>query len=455
MTTKNGCAVVLDEERARARARDLCAFVDASPMPYQAAAECAKRLVAAGSKELREEDPWKLEPGRLHHVTRNGTTLLAFRLAAKPPSQTGVALVGAHLDSPNLRVKPRPECGCEGYRQLAVEVYGSPILATWTDRDLGLAGRVVLAGGGAGPRGGVREALVTIARPVARVTNLAIHLNRGVNEDGLRLDKQRHLPPILGLDGGACDESALRRLLADAVGARPDEVLSWDLGFFDVTPSAIGGLDGEFVFAPRLDNLGSSHAALTALLDASKRAASSQECSWLIALHDHEECGSQSLQGAQGTFVRDVLARMAVCHPGAGQVAADELGRTLARSLLVSSDMAHAVHPNWPDLHEPRHKPRLNRGPAIKRNDNQRYATDGESAALFTRLCREAGFEPQHFVSRTDLPCGTTIGPIAAAGVGLKTVDVGNPMLSMHSIRECCGVYDQDLLVEALLRLFA
>ncbi len=452
-------AVILDSARAAARARDLCAFVDASPMPYQAVAESAKRLVAAGFEEMHESATWKLEAGRGYFVARNSSTLLAFRLAAKAPSETGVALVGAHVDSPNLRVKPRAESGNEGYRQLAVEVYGGPILATWTDRDLGIAGRVVVAADGArsgdGPRGGVAQRLVVVRRPLARVSNLAIHLARNVNEDGLTLDKQRHLPPMLGLDDTARGEEwSLRKLLAAELGARPEEILSYDLGLFDVTPSTIGGLEGEFVFAPRLDNLGSSHAALTALIQATKLRGAQQESSWLIALYDHEECGSQSLQGAQGTFVRDVLSRIATTHPAAGARAQEEIGRTLARSLLVSADMAHAVHPNYAEMHEPLHKPRLNRGPAVKRNENQRYATDGESAALFEKLCRDAGFEAQHFVSRTDLPCGTTIGPIAAAGVGLKTVDVGNPMLSMHSIRECCGTYDQDLLIEAFVRLF-
>jgi aspartyl aminopeptidase len=448
--------VILDAARALARARDLCAYVDASPTPFHAVAESARRLAAAGFEELTERAAWKLEAGRGYFVTRNSSTILAFRLAGKAPSETGVALVGAHVDSPNLRVKPRAEMSVEGYRQLAVEVYGGPILATWTDRDLGIAGRVVVAGDGSGPRGGVREKLVTIRRPIARTSNLAIHLSRNVNDDGLKLDKQRHLPPMLGLDDASRGEEwSLRRLLASEAAVRPEEVLSYDLSLFDVTPSTLGGLAEEFVFAPRLDNLGSSHAALTALIEASKRRGAAQESSWLIALFDHEECGSQSLQGAQGTFVRDVLSRIATTHPSSGARPQEEIGRTLARSLLVSADMAHAVHPNYSEMHEPLHKPRLNRGPAVKRNENQRYATDGESAALFAKLCRDAGFEPQHFVGRTDLPCGTTIGPIAAAGVGLKTVDVGNPMLSMHSIRECCGTYDQDLMVEAFVRLFA
>ena len=204
---KTNGAVILDAPRAIARARDLCAFIDASPMPYQAVAQCARRLIAAGYEELTECSAWKLEPGRGYFVTRNSTTILALRLAAKAPSETGVALVGAHVDSPNLRVKPRAETGSEGYRTLAVEVYGGPILATWTDRDLGIAGRIVLAGDGPGPRGGVRQEFVSIRRPIARVSNLAIHLNRSVNDDGLKLDKQRHLPPMLGLDDTAPDHT--------------------------------------------------------------------------------------------------------------------------------------------------------------------------------------------------------------------------------------------------------
>jgi aspartyl aminopeptidase len=220
-----------------------------------------------------------------------------------------------------------------------------------------------------------------------------------------------------------------------------------------VQPSALGGVREEFVFAPRLDNLGSSHAGLVAMLQSGERP-TPPETTWVLALYDHEECGSQSLQGAQGTVLRDVMTRLAESHPLAGPHAAEEAFRAFARTLMVSADMAHAVHPNHAELHEPEHRPRLNRGPVVKRNDNQRYATDGDTAARFVGLCREAGFEPQVFVSRTDLACGTTIGPIAAAASGVPVVDVGNPMLSMHSARECCGAWDQDLMVEALSRHF-
>jgi aspartyl aminopeptidase len=446
----SGGAVVLDRDRARERTLDLARFVDASPMPYQASAESQRRLEAAGYTRLEEGEAWDLAPGAQHFIVRADTTVVAFRVGRRPPSQTGFAMVGAHLDSPNLRLKPHAETGAQGYRQLAVEVYGGPILATWTDRDLGLAGRVVVQSGRHRRQSSV---LLDIRRPIARVANVAIHLNRKVNEDGLRLDRQRQLPPILGLDDTAEGEAwTLHGLLADELGVARDEIVGFDLGLFDLQPSSLGGLQEEFLFAPRLDNLGSSHAGLTALIARSGGAA--PETSWVLALYDHEECGSQSHQGAMGTVLRDVATRLAVGHPDAGDNPSEETLRALARSLLVSSDMAHAVHPNWPEVHEPDHRPRLNRGPVIKRNDNQRYATDGDTGARFTGFCRDAGFEPQVFVARSDGPCGTTIGPIAAAATGVPVVDVGNPMLSMHSARECCGAWDQDLMIEAMSRLY-
>lgn len=443
-----GGAVILDPARARQRALDLCAYIDASPMPYQACAESVRRLREAGYEALDEGDAWKLEPGRGYYVTRADTTVLAFRLGAKAPSATGFSVVGAHLDSPNLRVKPHAETGSSGYRQLSVDVYGGAILATWLDRDLGIAGRVVVEG-----KGGPSSRLVAIRRPIARIANLAIHLNRKVNDEGLHVDKQRHLPPFLGLDDTAEGEAwSLRRLLAGELGVADGAIASFDLGLFDTLPSTLGGLREEFVFAPRLDNLGSSHAGLTALL-ASSAKVRSPETSWVLALYDHEECGSQSHQGAMGTVLRDVMTRVALLHPDAGR-GADEAFRAFARTFMVSADMAHAVHPNHPEVHEPDHRPFLNRGPVVKRNDNQRYATDGGSGARFAVLCREAGFEPQVFVNRSDLPCGTTIGPIAAATTGVQVVDVGNPMLSMHSARECSGTWDQDLMIEAMTRLY-
>jgi aspartyl aminopeptidase len=441
-----GAAVILDQERAIARSRDLCSFIDAGPMPQLAAAEIGRRLEAAGFTALSETNSWFLQAGAGHYVVRADTSVIAFRVGSEAPAESGFRAFGAHVDSPNLRVKPHGSSVSEGYRRLAVEIYGGVLLHTWSDRDLGLAGRLVVRDGGV-----LRKMLVRIDRPVARVPNLAIHLNRGVN-DGLTLDKQRHMPPVIGLGGDEpFGDDEVRRMAADAAGVDAADIVDYDLGLFDVQPSVIGGVDGEFVFAPRLDNLGSTHAGLVALLgcDGDTPAHTS-----VIALYDHEECGSSSAQGAAGPFLLDVLRRITTAHPSAEGCAPEDEFRALARSLMISADMAHAVHPNYGEMHEPGHRPCLNRGPVIKRNENQRYATDGATGAAFTELCRAAGFEPQAFVSRSDLPCGSTIGPITAARAGIATVDVGNPMLSMHSAREMCGTYDQDLMVEALLRHF-
>jgi aspartyl aminopeptidase len=447
--------IVLDRARARQRALDLCRYIDAGPMPQFGAQESARRLEEAGFELLDERATWKLEPGRCYYTLRNGTTVIAFRVGADAPSKTGIHAVAAHLDSPNLRVKPLADQTKDGYLQLAVDVYGGALLATWGDRDLGLSGRVLLRSDGALGLDAVESVLIRIDRPIARVANVAIHLNRTVNKDGLCYDKQRHLPPLLGLADSTEDESAaLVDLLARELGIAKERILDFDLGLHDVVPCTLGGLHEEFVFAPRLDNLACSHAGLVALLAACEVTPDPPETSWMLALYDHEECGSRSAQGALGTALSDVVNRLAAGHPKAESDAVEAVARTVARSFLVSADMAHAVHPNYGEFHSELDRPAMNQGPVIKRNDNQRYATDGESSAVFRRLCQDAGFEPQDYCHRSDLACGSTIGPLTSALSGIKTVDVGNPMLSMHSIREMCGTYDQDLMIEALRRLY-
>jgi aspartyl aminopeptidase len=285
---------------------------------------------------------------------------------------------------------------------------------------------------------GVEARLVDLTRPIARVPNLAIHLNRGVNKDGLVLNEQKHLAPIMGLG----KEGALRGTLARALDVQADRILGYDLSLYDIQKAAIGGLGGEFVFSARLDNLASCHAAVAALAAST----SSSSITRMIALYDHEECGSKSAAGAAGSVLRDTVARILEAHPDRQPQAR---GRAMARSILVSADMAHGVHPNYADQHEPQHAPEVNRGMVIKSNSNQSYATDGSSAASFELWCAEAGFAPQRFVVRSDLPCGSTIGPITAAELGIPTVDVGAPMLSMHSCREMCGTLDVHLAIEA------
>lgn len=420
--------------------RRMLELIDASPTPFHAVAEAARRLEAGGWRRLREEDAWPLSPGARGYVTRNGSSLLAFEVGQEEPARAGFRIVGAHTDSPNLRLKPLPELVKEGCRQLAVEPYGGLIQATWLDRDLSLAGRVFV-------QDRDEPLLLKVNRPVCRIPNVAIHLNREVNEKGLVLNAQQHLPPLVGLEPATADPEWFKAFLAAELGTDAP-VTSFDLMLFDVQPSCVSGLENEFVHAPRLDNLASCHAGLEALLAASGQGPA--PFTRVIALHDHEEVGSQSAEGAGSNLLLSLLERVTLARGGS----AEDLHRAVARSLLVSADMAHAVHPSWADKHEPRHMPRLNQGPVLKVNTEMRYATNAETAARFEKLARRADVALQRFVTRSDLRCGSTIGPISAARTGLPTVDVGNPMLSMHSVREMAGSLDQERMVRVMTELF-
>jgi aspartyl aminopeptidase len=413
-------------------AQDLCAFLDRSPTPWHAAGEAARRLDNAGFSALAEEDAWTLAPGDRRYVRRGGS-IVAFVVGEESPAAAGFRLIGAHTDSPNLRVKPNADVVTRGYQQVGAEVYGGVLLSTWMDRDLSIAGRVFCQRKGSRPEG----KLLDLGRAVARIPNLAIHLNRGVNKDGLVLNEQKHMVPVLGL-GAPAD---VKGILARELDEKPDAILGYDLCLYDTAKAAIVGLGQEFVMSARLDNLASCHAATAALIAESGAGPATR----LIVLYDHEECGSRSAVGAAGTMLKDVLGRIVEAHPKKEPQA---WARAIARSMLISADMAHAVHPNYADLHEPQHAPMMNRGLTIKSNSNQSYATDGAGAAHFEDLCREVGYQAQKFVVRSDLPCGSTIGPITAAALGMATVDVGAPMLSMHSCREMAGTLDVHLAIE-------
>ena len=424
--------------------QDLLAFVDRSPTPYHAVAEAVRRLESAGFSRVEESDVWDHGPGVRRYAVRGDGSLAAFEVGTLSPAEAGFRVLGAHTDSPNLRVKPQPDVTAAGYRQLAVEPYGGVLLHTWLDRDLSLAGRVMLAEGA-----GVRRVLIDFGRPLLRIPNLAIHLGREIHEQGLKLNAQTQLVPVVGLE----DAPGLRELLATELRAQgtadvvPDRILGWDLMTCDTQRSGVIGARGEFISAPRLDNLASSHAALTALLRAGARGPA--PFTRAVVLYDHEEVGSRSMQGAQGTFLADCLERIVSGYKGGEP---QGLARAAASSSLISVDMAHGVHPNYADRHEPGHKPVLGRGPVIKVNANQAYATSAETAALVEALCRAVAVKPQHFVARSDGGCGSTIGPISAARVGIRTVDVGNPMLAMHSCRELAATADVAPMVEVLAR---
>jgi aspartyl aminopeptidase len=416
---------------------DLRRFVDVSPTPFHAVAEMARRLEAAGFRVLDEQDRWELGPGERCYVVRDGGSIIAFRLGSAPLSSAGARLVGTHTDSPTFRVRPRPDARRVGYRLVGVEPYGGLLAHTWMDRELTLAGRVAVRLGS----GELDLRRVVLPGSPLRIPSLAIHLDRAVR-DGLKLDPQRHLVPVWGPDHG--DEAALRDALADHLGVAAESVVGHDLVTTDTAPAAATGADAEWVAAPRLDNLGSCHAALLALLDVADEPSPATA---LLVANDHEEVGSGSAEGARGPFLADVLDRLvAVTDDGDRQA----LPRTLARSRLVSADMAHAVHPNYAEQHEPAHRPALGGGPVMKLNANQAYATDARSGAWFATRCADAAVPVQHFVSRADLPCGSTIGPLTATRLGIATVDVGSPMLAMHSCRELASVEDVPLMVAAL-----
>lgn len=424
-----------------ASAKRMLAFIDASPTPYHAAENIARQLKEDGFRELYERDAWALAPGDRCFIIRDAGTLIAFVVGSRSPAEAGFRIIGAHTDSPNLRVKPRASAIRKGYLQIGVEPYGGVLLSTWLDRDLSLAGRVSFRRDGE-----LTSALVDLKRPIARVSNLAIHLNRSVNTDGLKLNKQRHMVPMVGLSSGR-EGFDLNQEIAAALDIAAADILGHDLALYDTQKGSLGGLHEEFVLTARLDNLASCHAATEALCGAPD----DMEATAVIALYDHEECGSKSAVGAQSTVLADVLSRISLAYPE-GQVQA--LPRAIASSILVSADMAHAVHPNYADKHDPEHAPMLNRGLVIKTNVNQSYATTGATGAFFQNLCVESGFEAQHFVVRSDIPCGSTIGPITAARLGMKTVDVGAPMLSMHSCREMAGSLDVYLTVQTFQQLF-
>jgi aspartyl aminopeptidase len=424
---------------------DLLGFIDASPTPYHAVAEAARRLEAAGYERLEEHELWELSPGERCFATRGGGSLIAFEIGSESPVGSGFRLIGAHTDSPNLRLKPRADVVSQGYRQLAVEPYGGVLLHTWLDRDLSLAGRVTLRDGAE-----LRTELLDFRRALARVPNLAIHLQRELKSDGLKLNPQQHGVPITGLeDAPPLGEWLAQELRSQGIAdVSPERILAFDLMFYDLQPAALGGVDRSFILAPRLDNLASCHAGLRALLGARGALPA-----WTrgIVLYDHEEVGSRSATGAQGTFLSETLER---CCAGFKGGAPQALARARAHSMLVSADMAHAVHPNYADKHEPGHRPRIGRGPVIKVNQEQSYASDAVTSGFFAGLCEERGLSPQHFVARSDAGCGSTIGPISAARTGIATVDVGSPMLSMHSCREMAGAADVAPMIDVLTAFF-
>lgn len=405
---------------------DLIEFVQASPSSFHAAAEVAGRLAASGWSEQREESPWSAEPGG-HYLVRDGA-VVAWWVPEGLGADPGFRIVGTHTDSPGFKLKPEPTTGRAGWQQAGMEVYGGPLPNSWLDREFALAGRATLRTG---------EVVLVRTDAWLRIPQVAPHLDRSVN-DQLALDRQQHLLPVFSVGHPELD---LLSLVADAAGVRRNDIVGHDLYAAVTEAPRVFGPRGEFLASARLDNLSSVHAGLVALL-----AADEGEDIAVLACFDHEEVGSASRSGGAGPLLEHVLLRIA----RAQGITGDGWHRMLARSSCISADAGHAIHPNYPHLHDPDHQPLLNAGPLLKTNANLRYTTDAVSGALWRRACDAAGVPVQVFVSNNAVPCGSTIGPMTAQRLGVTTCDVGIPLLSMHSTRELAGTADPGWLAAAL-----
>lgn len=409
---------------AREAAEDLASLVTASPSSFHAAAEVARRLRAAGFAELAEAEAWGAQDVRGDRFVVRDGAIIAWSAPQSADAATAFRIVGSHTDSPALKLKPNPQLASEGFAQAGVEIYGGMLLNSWLDRELRLAGVLALRDG---------SSVLVDTPPVLRVPQLAVHLDRAVNRDGLKLDPQRHLQPIIGLG-----EVDVLGLLAERAGVERAEILGFDVVTVDAQPPALFGAHEELFASARLDNLSSVHAEVRALIDVAAADAAAGAPIALMVANDHEEVGSDTRSGAGGPFLEDVLVRI---HAALG---GDDATRrqVLASSMVLSADAGHAAHPNYPERHDPVTRPRLGGGPMVKINAQQRYASDAAGIAEFARACERAGVPHQEFVSNNAMPCGSTIGPITATRLGMVTVDAGIPLLSMHSAREMCSPAD-------------
>ncbi len=446
------------DKKSREATLDMLSFIDTSPTAAHATTESVRRLEAEGFKCLDEADRWDIKPGDRFYVTRNNSSIIAVRVGTAPVEDAGFRIAGAHTDFPGLRLKPNGVYSKNGYIQLGVEVYGGPILHTWLDRDLGLAGKLVVRE----KDGSHRIVLFAVNRPVCRIPNIAPHIRVNKKEE-IKFNEQDHIPPVIGLgDSDILEEKPILKLIADAAeggGVDPERVSGYSIEVFDLQPGTLGGMNDEFVFVRAIDNLASCHAGIVALKNAPKKTPFTQ----VLALFDNEEVGSRTMQGAGSGFLDTVLER--ICLPA--DHPREAYFRSIASSFIISVDGAHAVNPNYPEAHEPRHHPVLNGGPVIKVNANERYTTQTDALTHLRKCAENAGRKGgskkkskspvplQTFVARTDVGTGSTIGPMTACRLGMRSIDIGTPMISMHSSREMGGTADQLYMIKLLTEHFS
>ncbi|KAH9492411.1 hypothetical protein Btru_051043 [Bulinus truncatus] len=448
--------MALSKEKILSTAKDFLSFINKSPSPYHAVEEVKKALVSSGFKELRESEKWKISPLDKFFVTKNQSTIIAFAVGGQYKPGNGFSIVGAHTDSPCLRVKPVSNKVKQGFCQVGVECYGGGIWNTWFDRDLTVAGRVLVKDKNGDD---ITHHLVHIPKPILRIPHLAIHLQRDIN-DSFGPNKETHLCPILATciqtelegDKSQGDKSngagpisqvskhspTLVKLLCQELEIEPEQMLDFELCLADTQPASVGGAYDEFLFSPRLDNLLNAYAAYQGLLASLQDDSLNKEPNIrMISLFDNEEVGSQSAQGAESMFQENVMRRISSNHDNL--TAFDE---SIAKSLMVSADQAHGCHPNYSEKHESNHQPEFHKGIVIKFNSNQRYATTGITATILRQVAKKVDVPLQDFVVRNDSLCGSTIGPIMSARLGMQTIDVGAPQFAMHSIRETGSTTD-------------